>query len=300
MLQTIFLDDLGNIRSGWRVLLFLLLLFAAASIVFFIASVFTTDLAHYSPLLMVLCVFMATVIMVKLFEKRPIISVGIPLHPRMPLELVLGVVIGGLMMTVVFVWYFAMGWIELEWRGLEPSAFGMVLASTLVFYTLAGFGEELFFRGYPFQTLVESIRAPAAIIIMSAAFSAGHAMNPDITWIGFMNIFFAGVWLSVAYLRTRTLWLPAGLHISWNFFQGTVFSFPVSGIQQEGRSLFIGMVEGPAAITGGEFGPEGGLIVTVVLLAGTAYLYKSKILTIGEGVWTVERYIREELERMSK
>jgi len=204
------------------------------------------------------------------------------------------------MMSIVFLTQYGAGWIELEWKGLGSFDIFAIMITTLIFFILAGFGEELFFRGYPFQTLVESIKAPAAVVIMSVVFSAAHSMNPNISTLALLNIFLAGVWLSIAYLKTRTLWLPAGLHISWNFFQGTIFSYPVSGQVLDGRSLFDTSISGPPLLTGGEFGPEGGLITTVVLIIGTMYIYKSKSIIIGEGVWTVDRYIREELERFSK
>jgi len=299
-LQTIFLDDLGNIRSGWRIGLFLLILFATASIVFFFAALIITDLQLFAPFLIMLCVLTATIVMVKMFEKRPVHSVGIPFHKRMPLELGQGVLVGGVMMGAVFLAHFGGGFINLEWRGLTSVDFMGVLVTSMTIFIIAGFGEELFFRGYPFQTLVESIKAPAAVIIMSVAFSIAHGMNPNITVLGLFNIFLAGIWLSVAYLKTRTLWFPVGLHVSWNFFQGTIFSYPVSGQEFQDQSLFISSVSGPTLLTGGDFGPEGSVITTVVLIIGTLYIYKSNYFKVSEGVWTVERFIREELERLTK
>lgn len=296
-LESIFLDELGNIRSGWRILIFLLILFAISSIVLILSAPILDDFTFYTPLLLVVCVLLATIVMVKLYEKRPIHSVGIPLHARMPAELFQGFLIGGVMMSVVFLVELSFGWITLEWRGLVYTDIMSIVFTSLLFFTLAGFGEELFFRGYPFQTLVESIKAPAAVIIMSVAFSAAHAMNPNISWLSLFNIFLAGIWLSVAYLKTRTLWLPTGLHVSWNFFQGTVFSYPVSGQLFEDQTLFVSSREGPVLLTGGEFGPEGGFLTTVVLVIGTLYIKNSKSFTIAKGVWTVDRYIREELER---
>lgn len=299
-LQYLFLDELGNIRSGWRVLLFLIILLAVASIVFYFASIVIPDIAFYSPLLLVVCVFLATLIMVVIFEKRPLHSVGLPVHKRMPVEILQGILVGGIMFSVVFIAQFGPGWVILEWRGLEfADILGIIIFTGLLFF-LAAFGEELFFRGYPFQTLAESIKAPAAVIIMSAAFSAAHMMNPNISVLALVNIFLAGVWLCVAYLKTRTLWFPTGLHLSWNFMQSTIFSFPVSGQVLEDRTLFHNSLTGPVLLTGGDFGPEAGLITTIVLILGTVYIYKSKYFIIAEGVWTVERYIRDELERFAK
>jgi uncharacterized protein len=299
-LQFLFLDELGNIRSGWRILLFLLILFAVASIVFYLASVIISDLAFYSPLLLVICVFLATMIMILMFEKRPLHSVGLPVHKRMPIELLQGALVGGGMMSIVFFTQYSLGWVTLEWQGFNAGEISGIILYTGLLFFLAAFGEELFFRGYPFQILVESIKAPAAVIVMSVAFSAAHMMNPNISLLALVNILLAGVWLSVAYLKTRTLWFPAGLHMSWNFLQGTVFSYPVSGQLFDDKTLFTNSVSGPDSLTGGEFGPEAGLMTTIVLILGTLYIYKSKYFIIGEGVWTVERYIRDELERYAK
>ncbi len=299
-LQNIFLDELGNIRSGWRVVLFLLILFASASIVFTLAAAIISDLQIYSPMLILISIFIPTVLLVKMFEKRPLHSVGLPLHKRMPVELAQGVIVGGIMMSTVFIVQYAGGFIELEWRGFTSIDLAGIIVTSLTIFIITGFSEELFFRGYPFQTLVESIKAPAAVIIMSVAFSIAHMANPNTTALGLFNIFLAGVWLSIAYLKTRTLWFPVGLHVSWNFFQGTIFSYPVSGHMFEEQSLFIASLSGPALLTGGEFGPEGSVIATLVLLLGTVYIYKSNFFKIGEEVWTVDRYIREELERFTK
>jgi hypothetical protein len=85
------------------------------------------------------------------------------------------------------------------------------------------------------------------------------------------------VLFSVAYLRTRALWLPLGLHWAWNFFQGEVFSLPVSGIRFAKPMLQVAAV-GPAWFTGGDYGPEGGLAVTVVALAGIFWLARTRRL----------------------
>lgn len=145
----------------------------------------------------------------------------------------------------------------------------------LLSFTLVGFAEEILVRGYPFLVLREQTNTVTALLLTSGVFSLIHALNPGIGWIGFLNIFLAGIWLGIARVRSGSLWLPVGLHIGWNFFMGPVFGFPVSGIIE--RSMFITQSEGPAWIVGGVFGPEGGLLVTMVLLAGIIILYHPRL-----------------------
>jgi uncharacterized protein len=299
-IQNIFLNELGVIRSGWRLLLFLLILFAVSAIVFFVAGIFSSDLIWISPVMMLLSVYISSVIMVKLFEKRPIHAIGLPAHKRLPLEVVQGFLIGAIMISVIFWVQYSAGWIEIEWRGLSGQSLASVLFSSLILFLVVGLTEELLFRGYPFQILVESIKPLYAIGIMSVLFMLAHSGNPHISPLSLFNILLAGIWLSVAYLKTRTLWLPAGLHISWNFFQNTVYSYPVSGQLFEERTLFALKQTGPDILTGGVFGPEGGLLTTGIIIISAVFIHNASFIKIGEGVWTVEKYIREELEKFAK
>jgi hypothetical protein len=93
-----------------------------------------------------------------------------------------------------------------------------------------------------------------------------HIFNPNATWVSTAGIFFAGVYLAYGYIRTKQLWLPIGLHIGWNFFEGVVFGFPVSGLDIYALTRIT--VNGPDLWTGGAFGPEAGLIVLPALLLG--------------------------------
>ncbi len=130
--------------------------------------------------------------------------------------------------------------------------------------------EELSFRGYPFQRLVEAIRPIGAITVLSILFGAVHLQNPNaggILSLGFFNTILVGVLFSYAYLRTRTLWLPIGMHFSWNFFLGVVYGLPVSGLRDFSIVVRSG-ARGSHILTGGAYGIEASLPGTLVLLLG--------------------------------
>jgi hypothetical protein len=95
--------------------------------------------------------------------------------------------------------------------------------------------------------------------------------NPNLSWLAFLGLFLSGLFLAYGYLRTEQLWLPIGLHLGWNFFEGIVFGFPVSGNYT--YQLVRQTTTGPELITGGAFGPEAGLILLPALLLGTAGIY---------------------------
>jgi hypothetical protein len=164
------------------------------------------------------------------------------------------------------------GWLWDSRPALQAA--GLVLGSLLVF-ALVGFYEELTFRGYYLLNIKDGMGLRWALVFSSIAFALAHTGNPSASWASFAGLVAAGLFLAYARVRTGQLWLPIGLHLGWNFFEGTVFGFPVSGLRPPGILVLSG--QGPALITGGAFGPEAGLIVLPAMLvgAGLIWLYSS-------------------------
>jgi membrane protease YdiL (CAAX protease family) len=151
-----------------------------------------------------------------------------------------------------------------------------VLGNGLLF-ALAAAVEELFFRGYGFQRLIDSIGTGGALLATSALFGFMHLNNPNATFFSTLNTFLAGILLAMPYVRTRRMWMQIGLHWSWNFAMATIVSMPVSGLRF-GGSLFRTEDKGPVWLTGGQYGPEGGVVVTIVcLLAIIWFLLTGKL-----------------------
>jgi hypothetical protein len=169
----------------------------------------------------------------------------------------------------------------LEWGGgfahfaFTPHPMLLAGSFSLGLFVVAAAKEEVIFRGYAFQRLAEAITPVGAIAVTSAFFGLAHFANPHRTWISTLNTTLVGIPFCIAYLRTRSLWLPIGIHFVWNFLQGFLFGLPVSGIVFS-ATVLTARVQGPAWLTGGNYGPEGGLLATPAILLGIAYLTFSK------------------------
>lgn len=164
---------------------------------------------------------------------------------------------------------------------------------------LPGFMEELLFRGILFRWIEEFGGSWAALVVTSALFGLAHILNPGATWFSSFAIAVeAGVLLGGAYMLTRSLWMPIGLHAAWNFTQGFIYDVPVSGMDQNG--LVEAKLSGPELLSGGHFGLEASLIALVIATAAGVWLVWLAIKR-GELMqpWWVRRRLDRETERAS-
>jgi uncharacterized protein len=181
----------------------------------------------------------------------------------------------------------------LSFKSLTLVEVSRLLGASVFIFVMGAAGEELLFRGYLFQTMMEGTGKIIAVVAFALFFGFAHWSNPNVTTFSLINVGLAGVWLSIAYVKTRTLWFPIALHFSWNFLQNHIFSFPVSGIQFEKFQLGTLVQSGPAWLTGGPFGPEGGALATVMLVCSGAFIYFSPWIRMSEKAWTREKWKTE-------
>lgn len=138
-------------------------------------------------------------------------------------------------------------------------------------FLLVGIGEEIMFRGVLFRWIDEKFGFAAALIVSALVFGFVHIANPGATWWSSIAIAVeAGLLLGAAYKYSGTLWLPIGIHWAWNFSQGNIFGFEVSG-GDAGATLIIPYVDGPELLTGGDFGAEASIIAVVLGAALAAW-----------------------------
>jgi uncharacterized protein len=147
-----------------------------------------------------------------------------------------------------------------------PRQFGILFIDLLIL-AVASLAEEVAFRGYPFQRLIDAIGPTLATIVFSLVFAALHMFNPAANRASFMVTVFSSWLLSVAYLRTKALWVCWGWHFAWNASMCLLFGLPVSGITQFSPIIQSDTV-GPGWMTGGDYGPEGSVVTAVVILIG--------------------------------
>jgi membrane protease YdiL (CAAX protease family) len=174
-------------------------------------------------------------------------------------QTLLGLAAGAGIFAVVVAVAAALGVYHVEGEG---STRELLLASVTA-ALFPAVSEELVFRGILFRWIEEFGGSWSALLLTSAFFGAAHLGNPNASWIAAIGIAFeAGVMLGAAYMLTRSLWLPMGLHAAWNFTQGEVFDIPVSGTPVHG--LLTASLSGPPLLTGNGFGLEASLIAIVI------------------------------------
>ena len=215
------------------------------------------------------------------FERRPLGSVGLAFRGRWGRELAHGVALGAVMILVVAGSERLLGLVTFSWISAPLGHTALECVAVGAVFLVAACNEELIFRGYPFQRLVDSIGPVGAIAVLSALFGAAHLANSSRTWVSTVNTMLVGVPLAIAYLRTRALWLPVGIHVSWNFVQGFLLGLPVSGLRLS-NTLVQPEIRGPLWLTGGNYGPEGGVLATAVVLLATVYVLLSKRIYISK------------------
>lgn len=151
----------------------------------------------------------------------------------------------------------------LSFIGSTVSA-GLLLIETIIMIVVA-FVEELLFRGYLLNNLMQSMNKWVALGVSSLLFAIFHGGNPDVTYTAIANILLAGFFLGLNYIFTKNLWFGIFFHFAWNYFQGPVLGFEVSGLKL--TSLLQQLMAGADLWTGGRFGFEGSLLCPILFIA---------------------------------
>lgn len=258
----LFFND-QRLRPGWRILLFFFMLVLLGGITFFPVA----------------ALLLSTWFMARFVDRRPLSSVGLALERASVLQFLGGLALGaGLMATIVGVLLLT---VPYQWQadgiGAQPGS--LVFFSIVSHFGIAAF-EELLARGYLFQTLIEGIGTAPALMATAVGFASLHLDNPHANAVGLVNLCLAGLLLGTLVLRTKALWMAIGFHQAWNWAQSFAFGLPVSGYRLEGHWLGLHF-EGPAWLSGGEFGPEASVVTTLALAMLALWAWKSPWLKPG-------------------
>lgn len=291
--------DERRLRAGWRLLIGVVV-YAIAGVVAVLGIALVTTLLAALPLAIggqvlpsafggqLVWNAVATALFVALarfVDRRTVPDIGLGGRGWWP-NVGFGLVLGVVMTSVVFAVELATGLIAVadllvtrSGLGFGALSFAPALVLTFVLFVAVGVGEEVFFRGYLMTNLAEGLNGlgpvgprPAiatAAILTSAIFGLVHLGNPNATVVSALNITVVGVFLAGAYVVTDDLGVPIGVHVTWNFSLSSIYGFPVSGITTPVTVLDVRQTGDPL-VTGGEFGPEAGLVVYLALAVAIA------------------------------
>lgn len=306
-LEKIFFNHWGRLRSGWRLLTFVIINF-----------VFTIVLSTFLVILYILYperdaiaflesywgwVIQAVILFGaatatglfcgRMLEGLPARALGWGLHRGWITDWLKGSLAGALSLVLAVILILFGGGYKFSFAANGITAIGLTLFTSALVFIIAAAAEEVLFRGYPLQTMTRARLAMVGILLTSIAFAYIHKGNPNnppglqpFTYLGlsfinlpFINTALAGLWLAVCYLRTRSLWFPLGVHWSWNWTMGALLGLPVSGIEALTPAPLLRATDsGPAWLTGGAYGVEGGVACTIALLVSTLVIWRIRLL----------------------
>ena len=176
----------------------------------------------------------------------------------------LGLLVGFIFMILVVGTIVASGYATVTWNGFS----GEQQFDVLMMFLAVAVGEEMICRGVIFRWIDERWNTWVALLVSALIFGWGHISNDNATWWSSLAIAIeAGLLLAAAYKWSGSLWVPIGIHWSWNYTQGNIFGLAVSGTNA-GTTMLTTTIDGPDIITGGAFGPEASIIAVII---GTLY-----------------------------
>ena len=291
----------GRLRTGWRIFIFLILFWVLGSIIFLIKPLFgelgkREFLESYSLIVIAILAFGATVsvFISRIFlDKKSFVSLGLIINKRTFRDIIFGFFLSGLMASSFFILLSAFNLIEYnglnfgDVQNVSNDSFDFVnfmsvislgsISLLLLEHVLVGFWEELVFRGYILQNMIDGIGLKLAIIISCLLYGLIHYTNPNAGILSSLIIVLFGYLRIYGYLSTKMLWLSMGMHIGWNFFQGPIFGFAASG-HKTATLINLSITSNKDWLTGGEFGPEGSVIIIPIILTAIFIMhwYSSK------------------------
>lgn len=222
-----------------------------------------------SSLLSFLGISLLVFFRVSKIERRPISSIGFSKSNWFK-KYVIGFLIGlALMSLVVFILYI-FGFVSVNKNPNQPvGAFALMNVSIILLgWIIQGGTEEILTRGWLMNVLGARYNLKLGLFISSVLFGTLHLFNPNVNYIAILNIILVGFFFGLYVIKTNDLWGACGIHSAWNFAQGNVFGFEVSGLNVSVGSIFDLNLTGNPVISGGIFGPEAGLCSTFILICG--------------------------------
>ncbi|GAU78510.1 CPBP family intramembrane glutamic endopeptidase [Fusibacter sp. 3D3] len=245
---------------------------------FISVEAYISNAALCTALLLTLTCGMSILLMfiwIHFVEKRTFRTLGF-YRNNMLINYIKGFIIGLVMFTAVMILMFVTGQAKVS---QNPSITVGVLAIPSILIVLPGWliqgaSEEILTRGWLMNVLIVRYNLPFGLIFSSTLFGALHLLNEHVSYIAIINIILVGLFFGLYALKTENLWGACGAHSAWNWAQGSLFGLEVSGNTMDAGSFIQTDLVGADLITGGAFGPEGGLLVSLVLMISIIMVYR--------------------------
>ncbi len=208
---------------------------------------------------------------VAVVEQRPVRTLGLE-GPAWLKKLLRGFVGGAVLFSLIVLISAVFGWIDVQPQSNPIPLLLFASLLTLPGWLLQSSLEELVMRGWLLPVIGAKRSVALGLLISSLLFAVLHLLNPGVSLLSTLNIALAGLMFALLVLWEGSIWGAFGLHSAWNWIQGSVYGFPVSGNIFQSPSVWKMIENGPDWLTGGPFGPEGGLIATLVLVGACLVL----------------------------
>lgn len=203
---------------------------------------------------------------VKFVEKRKIVTMGFMCKHKAKAYFS-GVFLGCCSITIIILGLIILGAIEVDFNNLLP--INLLIGSLIIAvfgWMVQSASEEIAIRGWLIPILGIRHNPLFAVLLTGGTFGIIHLFNNSATVLSFINLTLSGFFFALYAINAGNIWGVCGLHLAWNFAQGNIYGLSISGEQSTNNSLFISRVPGTDLLTGGDFGPEGGLITTLFLV----------------------------------
>lgn len=284
-LRSIFINEYGRVRSGWRSMIFLALFFgllATISVPMFFVYLSFKGLPGETPIPVLFLESLTSLLTAVLIgwlcgrylEGLPFRALGCWFSNGWLKHLAFGLAVGAVTIGIAVLIASGFGGLAFtpDLTNTETAIVKTLGVSLAVFAVAAAF-EEALFRGYILQTLNRSGLGWLAIALTAIFFGLAHLGNRDANVISTANTMLAGIWFGVAYLKTRDLWFPFGIHLVWNWLQGSIFGIEVSGLTEVSPAPVLSEIDrGPAWLTGEHYGIEASIACTIAILISIALI----------------------------
>lgn len=266
--MSLFLSNENKIRNIWWVVIFFLFLSAFLFPLILLADHFSFEISMAHQVLMIAIIS----VICQLLRRKSINELIGNMNLIWLKELFLGLIIGAALMILPVLMLSIFGYVHWEVNSFSLSTIWTGFSILL----LAAIAEELLFRGFIFQRLIQAFGNWPAQLIVASLFVLTHINNPNMTGtlkiLACINIFVASLMFGIAYIKTASLAMPLGLHFMANFMQGTILGFGVSG--DKDPSIFKPTFDNaPIWLSGGDFGIEASILGLCLVIVITIYLY---------------------------